>query len=228
MKVEDVMTKKVIALAPQTRLKTVAETLAAHRISGVPIVEDGRVIGIVSEADIVEKEAAEPGPSLLGRLLGRRPLSAKKAARTARDAMSSPAITVPPQCDVAQAARLMVEHRINRLPVLTDEGGLVGIVARADLVRAFIRSDAEIRRELREEVAVKTLWIDTERLEIGVEDGRVTLAGEVDLKADAELLERFAWRVPGVVSVRPKLRWRIDEPEVPRSNPRVPQPPPHR
>jgi CBS domain-containing protein len=228
MKVEDVMTENVIALGPETPVKAVAETLASHRISGVPVVDDGRLLGVVSETDILELEAAEPRPGLLSRLRGHGRREAKKAVSTAREAMSSPAITVPPHYDVALAARVMVERGINRLPVVTEQGRLVGIVARADLVRAFVRSDEEIARELREGVAVKTLWIDPDRLEIGVEGGHVTLVGEVDLKADAELLERFAARVPGVVSVRSELRWQVDEPKLPRSDPRVPQPPARR
>jgi CBS domain-containing protein len=139
--------------------------------------------------------------------------------------MTSPAVTVPAQRDLAEAARLMIERGINRLPVVTEDGELVGIVTRADLVRAFVRSDEEIARELRENVAVGTLWMNTEKLEISVEGGEVTLAGEVDLKTDAELMERFAARVPGVVSVRSELQWRIDQPKLPRSDRRVPQPP---
>jgi CBS domain-containing protein len=227
MKVEEVMTRDVVTVAQSTMLKTVAETLASHRISGVPVVEDVRVRGVVSEADILEKQA-EAGPRGLARLLGRKRSDAKRAARTAGEAMTSPAITVNPQRDVAAAARLMVERGINRLPVVTPEGTLVGIVTRADIVRAFVRSDEEIERELRENVAVKTLWIDPRKLEISVDEGEVTLAGEVDVRADAELFEYFARRVPGVVSVRSELRWRVDKPKIPQSDPHVPRAPVHR
>lgn len=96
MKVEELMTRDVITVAPQSLLKAVAETLARHRISGVPVVDNGRVLGVVSEADILKKEAAELKPGMLGRLLRRERPDAKKAARTARDAMTSPAVTVPP------------------------------------------------------------------------------------------------------------------------------------
>jgi CBS domain-containing protein len=228
MKVEDVMTRDVITVAPGSSLKDVADILARNRISGLPVVDDGRVVGVVSEGDIVAKEAFQPRAGVIARLLGRGRPEAKKAARTAGEAMTAPAVTVPPQRDVAHAARLMVERGVNRLPVVSDEGGLLGIVTRADLVRAFVRSDEEIARELREDVAVKTLWLDPEGLEIHVEGGEVTLVGKVDMKADAELLEGFAARVPGVVSVRSELEWRVDQPKVPRSDPHVPQPPAHR
>lgn len=225
MKVEDVMTRNVITVTPRAPLKLVAETLAQHRISGAPVVDDGPVLGVVSEADILEKEAVGTEPGTLERLLRRKRPSAKKEARVAAEAMTSPAVTVPPEREVAQAARLMVERRINRLPVVDEEDGLVGIVTRADLVRAFIRPDDEIARELREEVAIGMLWMNTDRLEVSVESGEVTLAGKVDARADAELLERFAARVPGVVSVRSELRWDVDEPKLARSDPHVPQPP---
>jgi len=224
MKVEEVMTREVATVGPPEPLRAVAGMLARMNISGVPVVEGGRVVGVVSEADIVEKEAFALRPSRLQRMLGQDRISAKKAARTAQEAMTSPAVTVSPRLDVARAARLMIERGINRLPVVDAAGALVGIVTRADLVLAFVRPDEEIARELREDVAARTLWLDPGDLEIEVEDGEVTLAGEVGMKADARLLKRFAERVPGVVSVRSELRWRIDDAELPRSDPRVPQP----
>lgn len=105
---------------------------------------------------------------------------------------------------------------------MTEDGRLVGIVTRADLVRAFVRSDEELAHELREDVVVGTLWMDAKELDIRVEDGDVMLSGEIGHKADAELLERFAARVPGVVSVRSELRWRVDKANVYQSGPKVP------
>lgn len=226
MKVRQVMTEDVVSVSPEATLKEVAELLARHRISGIPVLDgDGRVLGVVSEADIVRRETGDDRErGLLGWLLSERP-PAKLEARTAGEAMSSPPIVIQPQRDVAEAARLMTERAVNRLPVVEADEKLVGIVSRADLVRVFVRSDDEIARELREDVVVDTLWIDPASVEITVENGDVTLAGEVATKADAQLLEHFASRVPGVVSVRAELRWRVDEPRLPRSDPRVPTPP---
>ena len=119
----------------------------------------------------------------------------------------------------------MMESGVNRLPVLDADDRLVGIVTRADLVRAFVRSDEEIERELREDVALRTLWIDPGRVAISVDRGEVLLSGEVESDADAELLERFARRVLGVVGVVSRLRWQVENPKVPQSDPRVPQAP---
>lgn len=224
MKIADLMTREVVSVAPETSLKEIAELLVERRISGVPVVDAGaRVLGVVSEADIVRQEAGRVrARGLLARLFSRRGAS---EARTAREAMTSPPVTIASEQQVAQAARLIGDRQVNRLPVVDEAGTLVGIVTRADLVRAFVRSDEEIARELRDDVVLRSLWIDPAAVQITVSDGDVVLAGTVDSKTDARLLEQFAACVPGVVSVRSRLRWRIDEVRLPAPDPRVPQPP---
>ena len=226
MKVRDVMTEGVVSVSPDATLKEVAELLSGHRISGLPVVDgERRVVGVVSEADIVRREAGDDRTrGVLGWLLLERP-PARLDARTAGEAMTSPPIVIRPDRDVADAARLMTEQVVNRLPVVDADQRIVGIVTRADLVRVFVRSDEEIARELRDDVLVDTLWIDPASVEITVENGDVALTGEVATKADVRLLAHFASRVPGVVSVRSELRWRVDEPRLPQSDPRVPAPP---
>jgi CBS-domain-containing membrane protein len=226
VKVRDVMTSEVATVPFGTTLKEVARILAERRISGVPVVdESGAVLGVVSEADIVRVEAGEEarGGLLAGLLADRRP--ARLEACTAADAMTSPAVTARPEQDVAEAARLMTEREVNRLPVVERDGSLVGIVTRADLVRAFVRSDEEIERELRDDVILGVMWIDPSTLEVTASGGEVTVEGEVPSRQDAELLEQFASRVPGVVSVRARLRWRLDGPRLPRPRQRVPRAP---
>jgi len=236
MKVQDVMTRDPKTVSPEASLKEVAQVLMDGRISGLPVVdESGAVVGVVSEADIIGKEAgARPEQSLIGRLLHGVPDESKLDARTAAEAMTSPAITIAGNREVAEAARIMTEKSVarimteksvNRLPVVGDGGNLVGIVTRADLVRAFLRSDTEIEEELREGVIARKLWIDPSDLQITVEHGEVALRGKVETRTDAELLEYFATRVPGVVSVHSTLHWTVDEPRLPRSDPHVPEPP---
>ena len=132
---------------------------------------------------------------------------AKLEARTAGEAMTSPARTIGPERPVAEAAKRMLEEAVNRFPVVDDDGKLLGIVTRADLVRAFVRTDETIATEIREDVVLKTLWIAPEALDISVEKGAVKIAGHVESKTDAELIEAFARRVPGTVSVESHLTW---------------------
>ena len=230
MKIEELMTRDVATVGRETPLKDVASMLAERRISGLPVVGDQRnVLGVVSEADILVKELG-PEPrhgGLLGWLLeGGRADEGKLAARTAGEAMSSPAITIRAEKQVSEAARLMMENGIKRLPIVDADGRLVGIVTRSDLVRAFARTDAEIEREIREEIVTRTLWIDDKKVDIRVEQGDVTLSGQLERRSDAELLPQFVERVPGVVSVTSTLTWDWDDrKELEQSDPHVPIPP---
>jgi CBS domain-containing protein len=224
VRVKDLMTKDVITIGPEASLKDVASILAERGISGVPVVgEQGEVLGVVSEADILFKERGFEGrrQGFLGWLLsGGLEAEAKLTARTVREAMTSPAIAVESGRPVHEAAQKMTEYGVNRLPVL-DDGMLVGIVTRADLVRAFTRSDAELLREICDEVIVHTLWISPDQVDVKIAKGEVTLSGRLETKTDAELLPRFVERVPGVVSVTSTLTWEYEDKPLPRGGARA-------
>ncbi len=221
MKVKDLMTANVVAVGTETPLKDVADILSEFRISGLPVVsERGTVLGVVSENDILVKErGTEPLRGLVGRLLAGDAveLEAKVAARTAGEAMTSPAVTIMPDRPVSAAAGEMVERRINRLPVVDEDGKLLGIVTRADLVKAFARSDEEIVREIREDVMSRALWLDPSAVEVSSTRGEVTLKGRLETRIEAEALAALAERVPGVVSVSSELTY----PEQERSGSRL-------
>jgi CBS domain-containing protein len=212
MRVEDVMTKDVRTVEPEATLKAVAQVLTDAGISGLPVVgASGEVIGVVSEGDILRKEKGvdeRPG-GVLGWFFVDFPEARQKvAARLAQEAMTSPAITVEPWQPVERAAALMIDHQVNRLPVVDDDGKLVGIVSRKDLVRAFVRSDAEIRHEIVDDVLLRSLWMAPDSVVVEVEDGEVRLRGQVDTQLDAELVSRLVERIPGVISVQSQLDWR--------------------
>lgn len=215
MKVKELMTKSVRTVMPATPLKEVAEILAEEGISGLPVVdEQGHVLGVVSEADILYKEQARrprrTGPlSWIADSAG-FDAALKRAARTVGETMSKPPITIGPERSVAEAARLMIERKVNRLPVVKGEE-LVGIVTRADLVRAFTREDAVIAEEIRDEVLKRALWIDPADVTVEVERGEVTLAGQLEGRSDVQLLLTLVARVPGVVGVDSKVTWRVDD-----------------
>jgi CBS domain-containing protein len=210
MKIENIMTRDVISVSPETSLTEVARLLVAHGISGVPVLrEDGEVLGVVSEADILRKEEGV-SPELS------RPLAwlarhldgelEKVRARTAGEAMTSPVYSVRPGQKTTEAARMMVDNRINRMPVVSD-GRLVGIVSRADLVRAFIRSDEEIERDVREDVLLRGMLISPGDVVVSVEDGCVALSGQVSSREDAEIIEKCIRAIPGVLEVDANFRW---------------------
>ena len=214
VEVGHVMTRDVVSVAPDTPIKDVATVLTQRGISGVPVCDaDGTVIGVLSEADLLVKQGGPQHVSggLFAWLVdtASAPDIAKLRAHTAGEAMTTPAITVEAGMPVTEAARTMVERGVNRLPVVED-GRLVGIVTRADLVRLFTRSDEEIAREIRDDVAGRMLWIPSDRLVIEVEQGEVLLRGQVDTEFEAELLEKRIPLVPGVVGVRSELSWSLD------------------
>lgn len=227
MQVKDVMTPDPVTVGPDEPLRQVADLLATHGISGLPVVGPaGEPLGVVSEADLIAKEAGQPeARSGLGwRWLfpgqGDAEARAKLAARTAGEAMSSPAIVIRPETAIVEAARTMTERRVNRLPIVDRSGTLVGIVTRADLVRMFVRSDAEIRREIEHDVIVKMLWMEPSRVRVQVADGAVSLSGRVQTRLDGELLPRLVERVPGVVAVTSELTWEVEENPLPKAGSR--------
>lgn len=217
--VATLMTPNPLTVAPETSLKEVAQLLSEHGISGVPVVDGERVVGVVSETDIVAKERA-PATSRgrLAQWFGRAPKRAEQdrsEARTTGEAMTAPAITIESWQTAAAAGALMLDRDVERLPVVRD-GKLVGIVTRADLVRAFSRSDKEIEHEIREEVLLRSFWIPEGHIQVAVRAGEVTLTGTVESELMVELLPDAVRRVPGVVGVRTKLRARTAPDTVPQ------------
>ncbi len=201
MKVEDVMTRDVLTVRPDTTLKDVARLLAASGISGLPVTtEKGELVGVVSEADILAKERRPPENGYPRRARRSVAVRGKADARTAADAMTAPAITIAPRHRVDAAAALMLDCGVNRLPVV-DGGRLVGIVTRADLVRAFAATDERIEREIRDQVLLHELWLDPREFELHVAEGVVEIAGRFDSEEQRDIAALRLRLVPGVVSV---------------------------
>lgn len=205
MKIQDAMTTEIVTTTPEASLKDAARELAKHHVSGLPVVDaEGVVVGVISEADIVAKEVDDtPRGSLLQRFLEGPPVDDRFYARTVGEAMSSPALTIARDRPLAQAASTMLAEGINRLPVVDTKGRLVGLVTRGDLVRAFTRDDETLRREITQ--LVHDLWLDGTPLEIDIDQGNVTLRGEVENEADARVLRTMIRRVPGVIEVDAEL-----------------------
>ena len=216
MQVQEIMTPEVVTVDSETDLREVARTLVKHGITGVPVCGAEReVLGVVSEGDILVKEGGlREMHRWFGRLRAGEQEKARKAgALKAWEAMTTPAVTISPYASVAEAARRMSDLGIKRLPVVKDDR-VVGIVSRTDLVRAFLQSDDEIRREIQEDLLRRTLWLEVpEAMQVHVHHGAVRLTGQVETATDAVLLHRLAARVPGVVSVEAEVGWRFNDDE---------------
>ncbi|KAB1990320.1 CBS domain-containing protein [Streptomyces triticiradicis] len=218
-KVGSVMTADVVRAEYGTPFKEVARLLADHRISGLPVVdEDDKVIGVVSETDLMLHRAATPDPyepdhhaRLAGLIPGARRQAAKNNARTAGGLMTAPPVTVHADDTVVQAARTMARKHVDRLPVLDEEDRLVGIVTRGDLLRGFLRPDEEIRREVIDEVLVRSLWLAPRGVEVSVTEGVVTLTGGMERKSETEIAVAMTRRIDGVVDVVADLTYRLDD-----------------
>jgi CBS domain-containing protein len=212
MKVSELMTADVVTTNPATPIREVARAMVEHGISGMPVCDEtGAVVGVISEGDILYKELGrvDARGGLLGWLLDPTSDWVDKAeARTAGEAMSAPAITAAPFESAAAAARRMTEESVNRLPVVTTDGRLVGVLTRADLVRAFVRADHLIAEEIRDDVLRRILWLTPGTVDVEVREGVVDLGGLLDTEAEVEILEKLVTKVPGVVAVRSSVTCR--------------------
>jgi CBS domain-containing protein len=204
--VRDVMTTRVIAVRKDASFKEMAAMLRSSRISAFPVLDDaGRVTGVVSEGDLLVKEAVQAdGVSVLAALRHWRE-DDMAAGVTAGDLMTEPAITIGPDATVAEAARLMYDRRVKRLPVVTAAGKLVGIISRADVLSVFERSDEQIQGEIVRTVLPDVLGSVPANCKVIVRDGIVTLTGSMISEGDAKAAMEAVRHVEGVVAVRDRL-----------------------
>lgn len=204
--VNDVMTETVVTVTPDTEFKEIADAMERWKVTAVPVVEDrGSVVGVVSEADLLPKEEFHEHPPGMIDQMRRLGDTAKAYFGPGRGTDDQPrhhdrARRVPPQ-----AARLMADRRIKRLPVVDADGRLKGIVSRADLLKIFLRPDDDLAAEIRREV-VDRLFPDSHRdVKVGVTWGVAMLTGRVPDASLIPVAARLAQSVEGVVSVDCRL-----------------------
>lgn len=210
--VRDVATAEVVTVAPATPFKDVVDILQNHQISGLPVVDgDGRVLGVVSEVDLVLKETHRR-PRWPATLL--RPAARRKATgTTAADLATAPPVTISPERSVEDAARLLSTRGVRRLIVADDDGTLVGMVCPKDLLRVFLRSDDDIAAQIRRDVFERGLWVTVTPATVTIEvhDGVVTLSGQVERKSMVPAAVAMARQVDGVVDVVDHLGFITDD-----------------
>lgn len=215
-KIKNVMTTDVATVDEDTTFKDVVRILDQRDISAVPVVDaDNRVIGIVSNADLLPKQGAqEPAEA-------HSPMAwfqshwdrARKEATTAGELMTSPAITIGPDDTVVDAAKLLDKYAVKRLPVVDGNGTLVGIVSRRDLLTVFLRRDEDLAAEIAEHVFERNLdtVVSPSTVTVDVHDGVVTLRGELQRKSWIPIAESLTRQIDGVVEVNAHLTFAYDD-----------------
>jgi CBS domain-containing protein len=218
--VKDVMTTHVVAVRKNASFKDMAARLRQHRVSAFPVLdEDNKVVGVVSEADLLTKEALEFAvPGKVSSMLHHRE-QAKAAAVVAEDLMTKPPVTIGSNEFVTHAARLMYTRKVKRLPVVDADGRLIGIVSRADVLSVYSRPDEDIRHEITEGIILDTLLCDPSRFTVTVKDGIVTLEGMPETATVGHDLIEETRHVEGVVAVRDRLSYPPAERPAPNPDP---------
>ena len=200
MHVRDLMTTDVVAVGPTTSTRDAARMMFRYRISGLPVVDsDDHVLGIITEGDFLamELERAQKGD----------------APAEVQEVMSLAVLNVSPDLEVMDAARYMHAEGVKRV-VVVEDGRMVGILSRFDIVAAFTRPDDLIEDEIREDLIRRVLFVDPETVDVSVSNGVVTLVGTIGTRTEARLVEEHATRLDGVVGGENQLGWRIDDTQV--------------
>ena len=212
--VQDVMTRDVASVREGTAYREIVDVLTERHVTAAPVVDEARrVLGVVSEADLMYKVEflGQPRERRILPDRHRREARAKAGATLAADLMTAPPVTITPDATIVEAARLMDARGVKRLPVVNDLGRLVGIVTRGDLLKVHLRPDAGIRRDVVEEVLWRSLGVRDGVVDVTVDRGVVTLTGQVERRSTAQLAVRLARQVSGVVEVVDALGYAIDD-----------------
>jgi len=209
--VKDVMTSRVIWMEQDTPYAAIAAAFEQYRVSAFPVLDQaGQVIGVVSEADLLAKEALADGqagiPGAVTGLLHRKQQE-KADALTAGEMMTHPAVTVRPDDTVEHAARMMYTLQVKRLPVVDAGGHLIGIVSRSDVLAVFDRPDSEILAEITDDVILHEFLIDPAMFVVTIRDGVVTIRGNLESANLGHQLVAKIRSVRGVVAVRDELTY---------------------
>ena len=209
-RVSDVMTTSVVTVDRITPYQEIDRLLTQHKISGMPVLKMGREIaGVVSEADLLAAEDEKSRQARRASSVGRRWRRRPQPNLTAGTLMTAPAITIGPDATIPAAARLMITHHVRRLPVVDEDGKLVGIVSRRDLLSVFLRPDTDIVHDVRQ-ILDEIPLSDPQQVVVTVQHGVVTLTGTMRPEpGDGQDLISVAlhliWDIDGVVDVVNRL-----------------------
>jgi CBS domain-containing protein len=212
MKVHDAMTPSVVVVAPSDTVHEAAGVLAESGISGAPVVEGDELVGMLTESDILRVFSPPPSGrrslSVLDLLTNRIVPAAGGRGPTVRDAMTTQVSRISPAATVWDAAAEIQRRGVKRLPVVDEDGRLVGIISRADIVRVMGRDDQAIRADVMAAIEVLGREVGGEALQdldVKVDEGVVTLGGVAAGRWAGRVARELASLTPGVVGVRDEI-----------------------
>jgi len=211
--VNDVMTRDVVTISKEATVQEAARLMVRHGISGLPVLDaDHQLVGVLSTTDLLRRTRERTG----------RPWwhgwsRAGRDSRRIGPVMTAPAVTVRPDTPLVAAAERLEQHRITRLPVVDQGGKLLGIVTRCDLVRALTLPDDQIAHEILVDVFDRYLQTDPAMVHVLVQDGVVTLNGEVAERSMIDYAVRRTRLADGVIDVREHLSYAVDDTHLPHT-----------
>lgn len=205
--VQDVMTRSVITVLPNAGFQQLISVMAEHHVSGVPVVDEGgRLVGIVSEADLLRDGSGDQrrARALDWLMHPGRVQEARERQHDAGSIMTAPVVSVRPETSLWESIRTLRDAGVKRLPVVDAAGRLVGIVSQADLLTAFVRTDEQIEEQVRA-IVHKVLATDLRDVDVVVDDGIVTLRGSIDHVAQRDIILELVDDIPGVLTIQDDL-----------------------
>ena len=219
MKAEDVMVRDVVTVGPDSDVTEAIKLFGEHDVSALPVINgDDSLVGLLSEADLLSRgdlghqhpwwiEALMPASTLAGEF-------AKAHGKKVSEVMSTDLITAEEDTPVSEIAALLERNRINRVPIVDEDGRLVGIVSRSNLIQALAsakptfaakkETDRAIRLKLLDRLGEQK-WTDFGSRNITVEDGVVHLWGLVGSESERKALTALAEEIPGVAKVSDEM-----------------------
>ena len=222
MKAADLMTSFVVTVTPETTIEYAAQLMLQHRISGLPVTDsNGAVLGIVTESDLLRR--AETGTDKrharwVSLLIGPGRLAQEYVnthGRKVGEVMTERVFTVTPETPLADLVALMETKHVKRVPIV-DQGRLVGIVSRADVMAALVGllsekpagsvTDSDIRNQILAEID-RQPWGPRDSVDVIVTNGVVVLKGAIPDERERAALCVAAENVPGVKAVHDRLVW---------------------
>jgi CBS domain-containing protein len=223
MKVREIMTTAVVTVAPDAHLKDVIGQMVRSGVSGLPVVDaDGRLVGLVTEADLISKEAygnqRHRALALMSDVLSGRDHRwvMKAKGKVAADVMTARPVVCRPDDDVEVVARRMLQEGVKRMPVVTGDM-LIGIVSRQDILSMFNRPDEVVARDVAAALKSHPNMPEDCRVWSSVDNGVVTLRGDVRYEWDEQFIVAEVRRIPGVLDVVSHLHHRERNPRPPSS-----------